>query len=159
MPSLLFGSGLFTLTPSLLQKLERCQLWFLKNIFHVPSFAHCTLILKLSCLNSIESEIDVKRLLFWVALLLNRKWKLLSKICLEAGPKVILTPIYLPPVFCRIFARLYENMVCLTISNCGVKLVSPVYSCWKAIVTRKVSENQNEVWSDFCLKYPDLKQA
>ena len=64
LPSLLFGSELFTLTPSLLLKLERCQLWFLKNIFYVPSFAHSTLILRLAGLNSIESEIDVKRLLF-----------------------------------------------------------------------------------------------
>ena len=40
LPSLLFGSELFTLTPSLLLKLERCQLWFLKIIFHLPSFAH-----------------------------------------------------------------------------------------------------------------------
>ena len=55
---------LFTLMPSLLMELERCQLWFLKNIFYVPSFAHSTLILKLSGLKSIESEIDVKRLLF-----------------------------------------------------------------------------------------------
>ena len=61
LPSLLFGSELFTLTPSLLLKLERCQLWFLKNIFYVHSFAHSTLILTLSGLNSIESEIDAKR--------------------------------------------------------------------------------------------------
>ena len=40
LPSLLFGSELFSLTPSLLLKLERCQLWFLKNIFYLPSFAH-----------------------------------------------------------------------------------------------------------------------
>ena len=35
LPSLLFGSELFSLTPSLLLKLERCQLWFLKNISKV----------------------------------------------------------------------------------------------------------------------------
>ena len=34
-----------------------------------------------------------------------------------------------------------------------------VYSWWKTTVRRKVRENQNEVWSDFCLKHPDLKQA
>ena len=64
MPSLLYRSELFMLTPSLLLKPECCQLWFLINIFYVPSFAHSTLILKLSGLNSIESEIDVKQLLF-----------------------------------------------------------------------------------------------
>ena len=38
LPSLLFRSELSMLTPSLLLKLEHCQLWFLKNIFYVPSF-------------------------------------------------------------------------------------------------------------------------
>ena len=79
LPSLLFGSELFTLTPSLLLKLERCQLWFLKNIFYVPSFAHSTLILRLAGLNSIESEIDVKRLLFLGRMITEQKWQLLSK--------------------------------------------------------------------------------
>ena len=64
LPSLLFGSDLFTLTPSLLLKLECCQLCFRKNMFYAPSFAHSTLILRLAGLNSIESEIDVKQLLF-----------------------------------------------------------------------------------------------
>ena len=32
--------------------------------------------------------------------------------------------------------------------------VFPVYSRWKTTVRRKVCENQNEVWSDICLKYP-----
>ena len=64
LPSLLFGSELFTLTLSLLLKLERCQSWFLKNIFYLPSFAHSALILKLLGLNSIDSEIDIKQLLF-----------------------------------------------------------------------------------------------
>ena len=65
LPSLLFGSELFPVTPSLLVKLEHCQLWFLKNIFYLPSLAHhSTLVLRISGLNSIESEIDVKRLLF-----------------------------------------------------------------------------------------------
>ena len=33
LPSLLFGAELWTLTPTLLLKLERCQYWFLKHIF------------------------------------------------------------------------------------------------------------------------------
>ena len=39
LPTLLFGAELFTLTPTLLLRLERCQYWFLKNIFYVPKFA------------------------------------------------------------------------------------------------------------------------
>ena len=64
LPSLLYGFELFTLTSSFLAKLERCQQWFLKNIFCVPNFAPIRLILKLSGLNSIESEIALRKLLF-----------------------------------------------------------------------------------------------
>ena len=63
LPSLLFGAELITLTPRLLPKLERCQSWFLKHIFHVPSFAPGLLLLKMSGLNSVASEIAIKKLL------------------------------------------------------------------------------------------------
>ena len=64
LPSVFYGSELFTLTSSLLAKLERCQQWFLKNIFYVPNFAPIRPIPKLSGLNSIESEIALRKLLF-----------------------------------------------------------------------------------------------
>ena len=59
LPSLLFGTELITLNASQLTKLERCQPWFLKNIFYVTNFAPDSLLLKLAGLNSIESEIDL----------------------------------------------------------------------------------------------------
>ena len=58
LPSSLFATELFTLTDSQLTKLECCQQWFLKNIFYAPNFAPNSLLLKLSGLNSIKSEID-----------------------------------------------------------------------------------------------------
>ena len=36
--SLLFGAEIFTITPSLLLELERCQSWFLKKLFYMPDF-------------------------------------------------------------------------------------------------------------------------
>ena len=63
LPTLLYGTELFTLTPTLLAKGERCQQWFLKNVFHEPKFALCQL-LKLSGLWSIDSEIGFRKLLF-----------------------------------------------------------------------------------------------
>ena len=64
LPALLFGSELFTLTSSQLLKLERCQSWFLRIIFYAPKFAPRVLLLKLSSLNSVEAEVDIKKLLF-----------------------------------------------------------------------------------------------
>ena len=51
---------------SQLCQFERCQQWFLKNVFYVPKFAPGHLLLKISNLNSIESEIDLKNSCFWV---------------------------------------------------------------------------------------------
>ena len=62
LPSLLFGTELWTLTPTLLLKLERCQYWFLKHILYVPELAPGPLLLKLSGLNSNESEVATKNL-------------------------------------------------------------------------------------------------
>ena len=60
LPTLLYVTELFTLTPYVLTKLERCQQWFLKkNIFYVPKFAPRLLLLRLSRLNSFESEISI----------------------------------------------------------------------------------------------------
>ena len=92
LPALLYGTELFTLTPTLLAKLERCQQWFLKNVFYVPKFASRQLLLKLSGLRSIESEIALRKLLFWAVYLLKTKWLLLFEISLKLGPKAILTP-------------------------------------------------------------------
>ena len=64
LPSLLFGAELWTLTPTLLPMLERCQYWFLKHVFYVPKFAPGPLLLKLSSLNSIESEVATKSFCF-----------------------------------------------------------------------------------------------
>ena len=62
--SLLYGVELFTVTPTLIEKFERCQMWFLKNLFFVPKFTPKHLLLKLSELNSVESEITLRKFLF-----------------------------------------------------------------------------------------------
>ena len=73
LPSLLYGSELFTLTPTLLGRFEPCQQWFLKHIFYVPEFAPNRLLLKLSPLNAIQSEIALKKLLFFGRLITEQK--------------------------------------------------------------------------------------
>ena len=79
LPSLLFGTELWTLTSTLLLKLERCQYWFLKHIFYVPELAPGPLLLKLSGLNSNESEVATKKLLFSGRLITEHKMTPLIK--------------------------------------------------------------------------------
>ena len=74
LPSLLFGAELFTITPSLLLELERCQSWFLKKLFYLPDCALRALLLRLTELNSIKAEIDTGKLLFLGRLVMSLKW-------------------------------------------------------------------------------------
>ena len=73
LPSLFFGAELFSLTTTQLNQLERCQQWFFKKIFYIPQFAPVKFLLKVSGLNSVESEIDVKKLLFLGRLITETK--------------------------------------------------------------------------------------
>ena len=90
--SLLYGTELFTLTSTLLAKLERCQQWFLKNVFYVPKFASRQLLLKLSGLRSIESEIALRKLLLLGCLLTEDKMAPVVRNLFEIRTKAILTP-------------------------------------------------------------------
>ena len=87
LPSLLFGTELWTLTPTFLLKLERCQDWFLKHIFYVPELAPGSLLLKHSGLNSIESEVTTKKLLFSGRLITEHKMTPLIKDLFDSGTK------------------------------------------------------------------------
>ena len=52
-PALLFGAELWTVTKSGLEKLERCQRWFLKKLFHLPDFVDSLLLNVISGLPTI----------------------------------------------------------------------------------------------------------
>ena len=72
---------------TLLLRLERCQSWFLKNIFYVPKFASGPLLQKLSGLNSIESDIAIKKLLFLGCLIKEPKMSPVVKSLLDSRTK------------------------------------------------------------------------
>ena len=162
LPTLLFDTELSTLNPSQLIKLERCQQWFLKNIFYVPVFAPSSLLLKLSELNSIEAEIDLKKLMF-----LGR---------LIAEPKMA------PAVRCFFSSRLdsfFNANICIT--YWGVlaiicdslhkynlfhhlelwfrESIFPTYSNWKTIVKTKIREKEAYDWFRFCSDHPGMRVA
>ena len=63
--SLLYG--IFTVIPTLVEKFEKCQQWFLENLFNVPRFIPKQLLLKLSELISVESQITLRKMMgsFW----------------------------------------------------------------------------------------------
>ena len=85
LPSLLFGSKIFSLTPTLLSGLKHCQRWYLKVIFQVPKCASSIFIERLAGVNSVESEIDYLKLLIIGRYFLYQTYQLLLKHCLESS--------------------------------------------------------------------------
>ena len=60
----LFGAELWTVTKAGLEKLERCQRWFLKKLFHLPDFVDSLLLNVISGLPTIGSLLHQKKLYF-----------------------------------------------------------------------------------------------
>ena len=73
--NLINGVELWTLNPSILINLERCQVWFLKKVLHFPKFAHNLFVLKVYNMCSIQSEIDHRKLLFFCKVGIKRARK------------------------------------------------------------------------------------
>ena len=155
LPTLLYGTELFTLTPTLLTKVECCQQWFLKNVFYVPKFAPCQRLLKLSGLWSIDSEIGVRKLLFLGRLLTGDK---------------------MAPVFRNLFQIRSQSYFDANIVSLGVlpsisealykfsyfdswfsDSVFPTYSQWKSIVKTKIRQFEVNTWKNFVIAHPSYK--
>ena len=63
-PALLFGAELWTVTKSGLEKLERCQRWLLKKLFHLPDLVDSLLLNIISGLPTVGSLLHQKKLYF-----------------------------------------------------------------------------------------------
>ena len=157
LPSLLFGAELFTLTPGLLLKLERCQSWYLKHIFYVPSFTPGPSLLKMSGLNSVASEIAIKKLLF------------LGRLITEPN---------MAPIVRNLFQCRAESYFDTNVTSAGVLLSTgealvkydlfhhfkswyisstfPSYENWKGIVRDRIRVFENDAWLQFCDNHPDI---
>ena len=160
LPALLYDTELFTLTPTLLAKLERCQQWFLKNVFYVPKFASRQLLLKLSGLRSIESEIALRKLLFWGRLLTEDKMapvlRNLFEIRIQSYFDANIVSLGTLPTICEVLQK-YDlfNYFDTWFSDS----VFQTYLSWKAIVRTKIREFEENAWIDFVQKHPSFKFA
>ena len=122
LPSLLYGTELLTITPTLLEKFERCQQWFLKHVFYVPEFARKRLLLKLSHLNSIESKIALRKLLFLGRLITGHKMTLALQSLFELRSKSLFDANIISLGFCPVFVRLCTNLICFFILTSGFSI-------------------------------------
>ena len=60
-----FGSELWNLTPSDIEKLKRCQRWFVRKVFCLPIHSDVFSLHIFRGLTSVELQIDVRKCLFF----------------------------------------------------------------------------------------------
>ena len=155
LPSLLYGTELFTITQTLLEKFERCQQWFLKHVFYVPEFAPERLLLKLSRLNSIESEIALKKLLFLgqkMTPALQSLFELRSKSLFYAN----IISLGVLPSICE---ALHKFDLFLYFDEWFQNSVFPTCTSWKLIVKRKIKDYEENAWLSFVSDRPNFQIA
>ena len=148
LPSLLFGSEIFFFTPTLLSRLERCQRWFLKIIFHVPKFASSIFIERLAGVNSVESEFDYCKLLFIGRLLSVQNLPVTVKTLFRTRIESFYDEKYHLLVSFLQFLRHCVSMISEFIWKNGV---------WKKLVKERIIFSEKDRWSDRCLNHPNIE--
>ena len=61
---LLFGAEIWSLTSTHLEKLERCQRWFMKRLFHLSDYTSNEILAIVSGIPSVATIINQKKLYF-----------------------------------------------------------------------------------------------
>ena len=158
--TVLYGSELFTLTPNLLEELEWCQLWFIRNIFYVPQLKPKQLLLKLSGLSSIESAIAIKKMLFLGRLISGAKMAPVVRSLFESRTECYFdTNIASKGVLPSICETLHKYDLFGYFESCFSNSTFPTYLTWKTIVMRKIHEFEEKAWNDFVCGHPNLQIA
>ena len=139
LPSLLYGVELFTVTPTLIEKLERCQMWFLKNLLFVPKFTPKHLLLKLSELNSVESDIALREFLFLGRVITETKMAPAVRKLFDTRTKSFFdTSIDSLGVLPSICDALKKYGLFCYFDQWFIDSSFPTYFTWKTIVYRKI---------------------
>ena len=160
LPFLLFGAELFTIISSLLLELERCQSWFLKKLFYMPDFAPRALLLRLAELNSIEAEIDMRKLLFLGRLVTEPEMAPSLRNLLRSRTESLfdkdVKSIGILPSICEALNKhdLFNYFEIWFNSS-----TFPMYGNRKSIVKNKVRDLESTLWLELCSGHPNMHVA
>ena len=141
-------------------KLERCQSWFWKIIFYVPKFAPSLLLQRLSGLNSMESEIALRKLL-----LLGRLITAPEMVQSVRGLFMSRAESYFDAgvASMRVLPSIIEALNMYDLYHFFVSWFHdstfPTYSNWKCIVKTKVRNSEDNAWADYCVNHPGMHIA
>ena len=126
----------------------------------MPKFAAGKLLLRLANLNSTESEIDLKKLLFLGRLITETKMPPIVKGLFQCRVDDFfnssLTSIGVLPSICDALCK-YDLFHYLQFWNRDSS--SATYMQWKSIVKTKIWEKENDEWLSYCQDHPGMHVA
>ena len=129
-----------------------------KNVFYVPKFAPCQLLLKLSGWWSIDSEIGFRELLFLGRLLTGDKMapvvRNLFQIRSQSYSDVNIVSLGVLP---SISEALHKYGLFSYFDSWLSDSVFPTYSQWKSIVKAKIRKSEVNTWKNFVIANPSYK--
>ena len=129
------------LTPTLIESLKDASCGFLKNLLFVPKFTHKHLLLKLSELNSVDSEITLRNFLFLGPLITETKMAPVVRKLFDTRAKTFfdtsIDSLGVLPSICDAFEK--YGIFCY-FDQWFIDSSFPTYFTWKTIVYRKIRE-------------------
>ena len=155
LPSLLFGVELFSLNKSLLDKLERCQRWFLQILFYVPDFCASSFLLQIAGLFSVEAEIDLRKLLFLGRVINNIKTPQVIRDLFTLRMESLCDPeIHSVGVITSLYDVVQKYELTHVIGEWFESGTFPLPGVCKKLIKRKIRVAESEKWHMFCAGHP-----
>ena len=131
-------------------------MWFLKIIFFVPKFAPNLPILQLAGLNSIESEINIRKLLFLGRLLTESKMTFVVKSLFQSRATSYFDPnVKSIGVLLSICDTLCKYNLLTNSETWFHNSIFPCYKEWNSIVYREVRNSEMSKWTEYCVSHPN----
>ena len=162
LPSLLFGAELFTITPSLLRQLDAVSPGFLRNFFmcQILPPPPRALLLRLIELNSIEAEIDMKKLLFLGRLVPEPKMAPSVRNLLRSRTESLFDKDVKSIGFLLSICEALNKYDLFNYFEIWFSSSTfPTYGNWKSIVKNEVRDLETRLWLEFCSGHPNTHVA
>ena len=157
LPSLVFGSELWSLTKTDIACLEHCQNWFIRKVLHLPKFSSHLLLLKISGLISVKNEIAKRKLFFFARMALSTSNTVLCKL-FQARVKSFFTIENNSSGFIKdVVFFMHKYSLSDYFDNWTRNRIFPSYFNWKRIVKSRIMAHENNAWTECASVHQDIE--
>ena len=157
-PCLLFGSEQWNLTPSDIEKLERCQRWFIRKVVYFPNHSDGLSLQSISGLTSVELKIDMRKLFFFARIVRNDGMSpVVRDIFRFRAKEYSRKPDCIPTGFMGDIVRLLKKYDLHSYFIMWINAdLFPSYPSWKRIVNKKVYKYDKEKLLSYASEFSNL---